>query len=218
MSYGRWFKDLSRVDFLTSVGLYVAPDALYLVRVRKSLRQLTVLEAESQEIPRGGDAAARAETLREALSSFLPRFNPAKDPIHICLSPDQVMSLELSLPQAAAENLAQVVEYEIDRQLPLRREELYYDFLPLGKSEDKVGLLLFAAPKKAVDGILEICAALGAKTGGVETTATALANFLLFCAQDLTGPSVLLGGQNGHWEMIGLQAGGNRWKIGRAHV
>ena len=44
MSYGRWFKDLSRVDFLTSVGLYVAPEALYLVRLRKSIRHLSVLE------------------------------------------------------------------------------------------------------------------------------------------------------------------------------
>ena len=209
MSYGRWFKDLSRVDFLTSVGLYVAPQALYLVRLRKSLRHLSVLEAESREILRGDNPAARAEALRETLHSFLPYFNPAKDPIHICLSPDQVMSLELSLPRAAEDNLAQVVEYEIDRHLPLRREELYYDFLPLGKSEDKIGLLLFAAPKKTVDEILGICAALGAKPGGVETSATALSNFLLFCAKDLTGPSVLLGGQDGNWEMIGLQAGGN---------
>jgi Tfp pilus assembly protein PilN len=212
MNYARWLKDLSRVDFLTSVGLYVAPEALYLVRLRKSLRHLSVLEAESREIPRGADAAARAEALREALRSFLPYFNPAKEPIHICLSPDQVMSLELSLPQAAEENLAQVVEYEIDRHLPLRREDLYYDFLPLGKTEDKVGLLLFAAPKKAVDEILEICSALGAKTGGVETSATALSNFLLFCAPDLTGPSVLLGGRNRDWEIIGLQPGGNGWK------
>src|SRR3990167_5104449 len=98
MSYTRWFKDLSRVDFLTSVGLYVAPEALYLVRLRKSLRHLSILEAEAREIPRGEDATARAEALREALRSFLPRFNPAKDPIHICLSPDQVMSLELLLP------------------------------------------------------------------------------------------------------------------------
>ena len=63
-----------------------------------------------------------------------------------------------------------------------------------------------------MDEILEICSALGAKAGGVETSATAVANFLLFCAQDLTGPSVLLGGQNGNWEMIGLQAGANGWK------
>lgn len=212
MIYPHWFQDLSRADFLRSVGLYVTPERLFLVRMRKSLSRLSLLEGESREIPPGEDAASRKQALSEALRSFLRHFNPAKDPLYICLSPDQVVTLELLLPPAAEENLSRVVEYEVERHLPFHREEVYYDFLPLGRKGDKVGLLLVAVPRRIVDEILEILSGFGIRPRGVEPTATALSNYLLFCTRGIDGPSVLVGGENQDWEMIGLKAGSNGWK------
>jgi len=206
----RWIKDLSRADFVRSVGLYLTPERLYLVRMRKSLLSLAVLEAETRAIAPAEDPAARKQALADALRS-LPRFDPAKDPLYLCLSSDQVISLEIFLPQIAGENLAQVVDYEIERQLPFRREEIYYDFLSLGVKGDKVGVLLFAVQKKIVDGIVEVLAGFGAKPRAVESSATALSNYLLFCTGGLSGPALLLGGQNHDWEMTGLNGGGNGW-------
>jgi Tfp pilus assembly protein PilN len=207
----QWFKDLSRADFVRSVGLYVTPERFYLVRMRKSLLSLAVLETETREIAPGEDPAARKQALADALRS-LPRFDPGKDPLYVCLSSDQVISLEIFLPQIAAENLNQVVDYEIERQLPFRREEIYYDFLPMGVKGDKVGVLLFAVQKKIVDDIVEVLAGFGAKPRGVESSATALSNYLLFCTGGLSGPALLLGGQNHDWEITGLSPRGNGWK------
>jgi len=207
-----WFRDLSRADFLKSAGLYVTPDRLYLVRLRKDLFRLSLIEEEIREIPSGEDAASRRQAIGEALRSFLSRFDLAKEPFYVCLSPDQVVSLELFLPQAAAENLSQVVEYEIERYLPFRREEVYYDFLPLGKKGDKVGLLLFAVPRRIVDEILDTLAAFGVKPRAVESSATALSNYLLFCAGAVTGSALVLGGQNNAWELIGLRGDDNGWR------
>ena len=207
-----WFRDLSRADFLRSVGLYITPERLTLVRMRKSLRRLAVLEAESREIPPGEDPASRRQALSETLRSLLPHFDPAKDPLYICLSPDQVITLELFLPQVAEENLSQVVEYEVERHLPFHREEVYYDFLPMGRKGDKVGLLLFAVPRRIVDETLDIFSTFGVKPRSVETSATALSNYLLFCTGGITGPALLLGGQNQDWEIIGLDARSNGWR------
>ena len=212
MIYPRWFKDFSRADFLRSVGLYVTPERLYLVRMRKSLLRLAVLEAESRELPPRDDPASRKQALSETLRSFLPHFDPAKDPLYVCLSSDQVMSLELFLPQVAGENLSQVVEYEIERHLPFPRAEIYYDFLPMGNKGDKVGLLLFAVRKRLVDEVLEVFSTFGAKPRGVESSATALSNYLLFCNRGISGPALLLGGENQDWEIIGLNAKSNGWK------
>jgi len=207
----RWFKDLSRADFVRSVGLYVTQERFYLVRMRKSLLSLAVLEAESREIAPAEDSAARKQALADALRSLV-HFDPAKDPLYICLSSDQVISMEIFLPQIAGDNLAQVVDYEIERHLPFRREEIYYDFLPMGAKGDKVGVLLFAVRKKIVDDIVEALAGFGAKPRGVESSATALSNYLLFCTGGLSGPALLLGGQNHDWEMTGLSARGEGWR------
>jgi Tfp pilus assembly protein PilN len=213
MTYLQWFRELSRADFLKSVGLYMTPDRLFLVRMRKDLFRLFVLDEEMVEIPLAGEAGSRHETLSEAILSLLPHFDPAKDgPLYICLSPDQAIGLQLFLPQVAEENLPQVLEYEIERQLPFRREDVYYDFLPIGKKGDKVELFLFAVPKKLLDDILDTLSAFGIKPKGVETTTTALSNYLLSCAGGMTGPALVLGGQNQAWEMVGVDADSNGWR------
>lgn len=211
MIYPRWFQDLSRADFLKSVGLYVTSDRLFLVRMRKNLSRLSVIEEEMREIPLAEDRTLHRQALSEAIRSLLPHFDPAKDPLYICLSPDQAIALQLFLPEAAEENLSQVLEYEIERRVPFRREGVHYDFLPVGKKGDKLEGFLFAAPKKILDEILDTLSTFGIKPRGVETTATALANYLLFCTGGIGGPAVVLGAQSRGWEIIGVGPGANGW-------
>ncbi len=208
----RWFADLSRADFLRSVGLYVMPDRLFLVRMRKSLFRLSLLEQEVREVPPGKDGASRREALSEAIRSLLPHFDPVKDPFYICLSPDLAIGCRLFLPQVAEENLPKVLEYEIGRHIPFRREDVYYDFLPMGRKGDKIALFLFAVPKKVLNDVLEALSSCGVKPRGVENTATAISNYLFFCTGGITGPSLVLGGHNHGWEMIGLNEGTNGWR------
>jgi len=210
MIYPRWFQDLSRADFLKSAGLYVKRDRLSLVRMRKYVLRLAIVEEETREIPPAEDASSRRQALSEAIRSLLPHFNP-RDPFYVCLSSDQAIVVPLFLPQVAQENLSEVVGYEIERQLPFRREDVYYDFLTMGKKGDKLSLLLFAVPKRELDGILDVLFTFGIRPRGVETTATALANYVLFCAGGITGPALVLGGQSRVLEMIGLNARTNGW-------
>ena len=211
MIYPRWLQDLSRADFVKSVGLYVMPDRLFLVRMRKRLLRLYVVEEETREIPLAEDSASRRQALSETIRTLLPHFDPAREPLYICLSPEHAISLQLLLPQAAEENLSQVLEYEIERHLPFRRGDVYYDFLGVGKKGDKVGVFLFAVPKKILDDILESLASLGIRPKGVEMTTTALSNCLLFCTKGSTGSALILGGQNQAWEIIGLNVRDNSW-------
>jgi len=212
MIYPRWLQDLSRADFLKSVGLYVMPDRLFLVRMRKDFFRVSLVEEETREIPLAEDPASRRQALEETIRSLLPHFDPARDPFYLCLSPEQVIGIELSLPQAAQDNLSQVLEYEIQRHIPFRLEEIYYDFLPMGKKGDKIGIFLLAVPRKSLDEILDTLSPFGIKPKGVEATTSALSNYLLFCAGALSGPALVLGGQSQAWEVVGLNAGGNGWR------
>ena len=230
-----WIENLSRVDFLTSVGLYLMPERLVLVRLRKSFLNISLTAQEMRELPLGearqaiseltgwiaedvreialkaeGDSRDRA--VKEAIVSLLPHLKAAKDSVYICVPPELAIVQTLYFPIAAEANLAQALEYEIERQLPFRRDEIFYDFLPMGRKGDKVGLYLFAIPKKHLGGILEILGSLGIKPAGVETTVTAVANYLLSCKRGMTEPAGVIGAHPHSVEMFGVQAVANGWK------
>ena len=228
-------QDVSRADFLTSVGLYFLADRVVMVRLRKSFLTVSMLEQEERELPEADnrqaiseltgwvaedvrEIALRAENdsheraLRQAVVSLLPHFNAARDQVYLCLPQAQTIVQRVFLPLAAQDNLHRVLEYEIERQLPFKREDVYYDYLPAGKKGEKFSLYVFAIPKKHLDSLLGLLDSFGIKPRGVETTVTALANYLLFSEEAGGGSAALVAGHGQHWEMIGVQARANGWK------
>lgn len=199
-----WIENLSRVDFLRSVGLYLTRDRLYLVRLRKDLVRVSVVDCEMREVVRDGDGAPRRHSLSEAIRSLLPHFNSGRDPIYVCLSPQQVVACQVYLPLAAEGNLEQVLGYEIERLLPFPRQEIYYDFLRTGIRGDRLSLYLFAVRKNTLDELLEALSAFGLRPTVVEPTATALSNYLFFSNRGISNPAMVLGSQDQTWETVGL--------------
>jgi Tfp pilus assembly protein PilN len=164
-----------------------------------------------REIALKAEHDSRERALRQAILSLLPHFSAARDSLYICVPQDQAIIQTVYLPQAAEANLQQVLEYEIERQIPFNRDEIYYDYLPIGKRGDKIGVHLFAIPKKHLAGVLDVLGSFGIVPSGVETTATALANYLLFCKRDFTGCAAIVGGQADGRELIGVRAGAAGW-------
>jgi len=234
MNSSSLIRNLPRADFLRSVGIYIMRDHLVLVRLRKKFLNVSLLEQEMRELPIGENRQAiseltgwiaedvreialkaehdsRERALRQAILSLLPHFNAGRDSLYICLPQEQAIVQPIFLPQAAEANLAQVLEYEIERLLPFSREEIFYDYLPMGKRGDKIGVYLFAISKKSLAGVLDVLGSLGIEPSGVETTATALANYLLFCKGDFAGPAAIVGGHDQSCEMVGVQTNFTGW-------
>jgi Tfp pilus assembly protein PilN len=228
-------KDLSRADFLTSIGLYLMSDRLVMVRLRKNFLTVSMLEQEERELPERDNRQAISELtgwvtedvreiafkaesdsrergLREALVSLLPHINAARDHVYVCVPQEHAIVQQVFLPAAAQDNLRQVLDYEIERQLPFKRDDIYYDFLPAGKKGDKLSVYVFAIPKKSLDGVLALFESLGIKPRGVETTATALANYLLFTGHANASGAAVVASHPGYWEMIGVEVKANGWQ------
>lgn len=233
----RQIKDLSRADFLTSVGLYIMSDRLLMVRLRKSfvatsmvgqevrdfaendnrqaIAELTGWVAEDvRDIAFKAESDARERALRQAIVSLLPHLNLARDQIYVCLPQEQTLVQQVLLPLASEDNLQQVLEYEIERQLPFKREDVYYDYLPAGRKGEKLCVYVFAIAKRSLDSVVTLLESVGIKPSGVETTATALANYLLFTGQMGANRAALVAGHTGHWEMVGVEAQSNGWHPG----
>jgi Tfp pilus assembly protein PilN len=228
-------KDLYRADFLTSIGLYLLDDRLVMVRLRKNFLTVSLIDREERELPERdsrqaiseltgwvtedvreiafkAESDSRERGLRQALVSLLPHINAGRDQVYICVPQDHAVVQQVFLPAAAEGNLAQVLDYEIERQLPFKREDIYYDFLPAGKKGDKLSVYVFAIPKKSLDGVLALCESLGIKARGVETTATALANYLLFAGAGTANSAAVVAGYPGYCELVGVEAKPNGWQ------
>ena len=129
----RQLQDVTRADFLSSVGLYFMNDRIIMVRLRKSFLSVAMVEAEERELPQGdnrqaiseltgwvaedvkeialkAESDARERSLRQAMVSLLPHFNALRDAVYICVPPDEVVIQEIFFPIAAQDNLQQVVE------------------------------------------------------------------------------------------------------------
>ncbi len=62
----------------------------------------------------------------------------------------------LSLPRAAADNLRQVLTFEMDRQTPFSADQVYFDYLVDGSpSAETIDVELIACPKGEVDAAVE---------------------------------------------------------------
>jgi Tfp pilus assembly protein PilN len=235
MKSNRWLQDLLRVDFATSVGLYIMRDRIIMVRLRKALRNVSLLKQEARDLPPVDDTQALSgltgwipedasevvvkagsdssqQALRQAVLGLMPHFDVQRDSIYVCLPQQQAVVQEIYLPAAAGVNLTQVLDYEIERYLPFSREDVYYDYVPTAKKGDKISVMLFAVPKKGLAPLLDVLASVGIKVDGVETTATALANFMLFCAGNFVDPIAAVGGHDGDLELLGVQNRDDGWR------
>jgi Tfp pilus assembly protein PilN len=92
------------------------------------------------------------------------------------------------LPAAAAENIRDVVEYEMERVIPLPKSELYYDFTMRPFGADRVEVLIMALPQAAVQDHLGALEDALVRPRGVVVSSAAIADFFCYCRSDADGP------------------------------
>ena len=194
MSANEWLQNLSRIDFVTSVGLHVMHDRLILVRLRKSFQTVKLLEQEACEMPEADgkqdisgltgwipddvrEIALKAEhdsserALRQAILSLIPHFNASRDAVYICVPQDQAIVQQIYLPEAAETNLAQVLDYEIERTCLFAATT--FTSIIAHRSKGRQTRRLYLRFRNALATLLEVLASFGVKPKGVETTVTA---------------------------------------------
>jgi len=87
----------------------------------------------------------------------------------LCLTVAQALAKVIYLPEAALENLQQVVGFELDRYTPFTAENAYYTVVNLGKTgQGQVQLLLLLCPQTLLDEQLTALNSLGIRPVRVE--------------------------------------------------
>ncbi len=133
------------------LGAYLGEEGLTLVQVSRSLSGIQVGRWATFPFSPG-----KMEEMGPVLKETVSAWTLESCPVSLAVSSHQGFSRQVSLPQAASENLAQVVAYELDRFLPLPGDHLFYGFQVLAETETEIRLMLMALPRDQVEVCLRL--------------------------------------------------------------
>jgi len=138
--------------------LGIEPDRLLLEPAADGLAARLARAGRTQALPAvAGDEPPSAwrEAARQALVTLrLPAATGLLRPVE--------------LPAAAAENLGQVLRFEMDRLTPFQASQVYFGHRLLGREGDRLRALLWAVPRARVDAELQAASRAGLAVAAVE--------------------------------------------------
>ncbi len=181
------------------LGVYLDRNNITLAHVEKGLIGLQVQHF------RRLDRQAGEEVLAAQLKDLVAQWGIEGCPVCVAASRSLGFLRPAALPRAAAENLAQVVAYELDRFLPLPAERLYYDYQILGETDTEIRIMLMAVPREAVDGSLSLLSQAGLRPMTLELATSAVANTFFQLAAKLPPSRLLLYLKPGGYELALIQ-------------
>jgi len=200
MDLATFSRRVRRADFLDGLGIYIEADRVSLAHVRKRLLRVSLRERASYPLAASSRPEERARTLTEAVAAFVSNARIASATVHLCLARHDVILNRLVLPAAAAENLRQVLEYEIERVIPLPRDEVFFDYQVRASGEGetaRLAVLVVSVPRRLIQLYVDALDGAGMRPKAVGITAGALGDYTAFCRGTLEGPVALVAGPNG---------------------
>jgi hypothetical protein len=177
-----------RPDLVDGLGIYVGASEVALAHVSKRLLQVRLRHQQVFPLPSAGQADERRQALVDAVTAFAHAYEVDTTHTVLCLPRSDAAVTRVLLPAAAQENLAQVLEYEIENLLPLARDDVHYDYSVRPHGAERVEVLVLALPRAVVQGYLDALDAAHVRPRRVILASTAIADYVTFCRGEAAAP------------------------------
>ncbi len=207
MTFAELSQRLKRADFVDGLGIYVGAHEVALAHLHKRFFQVAVRAIRTAPLPGADQPDERRQTLTRTVAEFTRTRGVDARRTVLCVPRSEAAFNRVLLPAAAKENLAQVLEYEIENLIPLPREEIYYDYSARDHGDDRLEVLLMCIPRQVVQGYLEALEEATVRPRGIVLASTAIADFVAFCRGDGASSLGLLVSAPGATEVALLSGG-----------
>ncbi|MCF8129969.1 MAG: pilus assembly protein PilM [Deltaproteobacteria bacterium] len=165
--------------FQTSLGVEIGENELCLAFLKASSRDIQLAAEAVYPIPEGIHGDAKTMAISELISSFLRenRISPAS--VFLGIPRGKAILRYLELPITVKENLRETLGYELEKYVPFRSEDVYFDFQIISedKTTERLQLFLAVVKRQTLSKVLAVSEDLGIAISGVGLTATALAAY-----------------------------------------
>jgi len=195
---------IRRADFLDGLGIAVGTDRVSLAHITKRMFTVTLLQEASYPLAPADRPEDRLQSLTDAVGTFVHGAALQSSAVHLCLPRRELLLNRLVLPAAARENIAQVIEYEVERVIPLPRDDIFYSYQvrqSVGGEAGRLAALLVCVPQRIVRPYMSALEGVGMRPKAISVSAGALGDLGAFCLGDLQAPTALVGGDADAYEI-----------------
>ncbi len=130
---------------------------------------------------------AKIEAIKGAFENG--KFRPKH--VNVALSGPSTVVRYIELPKMTDAELANAIEYEVEKYIPFKIDEVEFDFQRLEPQESKgenLMVLLVAAKKEDIEGALNLAKEVGCELGAIDVMPISILNCFEVC-----GPSIEMG-------------------------
>lgn len=195
-STGRIFQRTARLDFLHGLGIAIQQRSVAMVHLNKRLATVSLQHHRIVPLPPPEEADARRQQLAAAVAGFIAEYSLDADRTFVTLPRASAVLSRLSLPAAAKGDLTQVLEFEIDRLIPLSRDEIYYDTV-VRETGGKLDVLVVSVPRRVVSEAIAALELAEVRARSVAISAIGVFDFVCYSAQQEDEHVVALIEENG---------------------
>jgi len=175
------------IDFKDDAsGLSIEDDKIRIVRIEdKKIKSFNSVAVPSGAIVEG--EIINKDEFFKALDKLIKGARPKKiktKKIRLALSESKSFLRLISMPIMNEKEISEAIKWEIEANIPLSLDQVYYDWQLVGdifssEGESEIKVLVLAAAKRVADQYLEILEEFGLEVVGIESETTALTRSLL---------------------------------------
>jgi type IV pilus assembly protein PilM len=173
----------------SAFGIDLSDLSIKAVAVQRAHHKDTVLSYGAIGLPSGAivdGEIQRPEVVQQAIVDLLYRTGPKKITSRdvICSLPETKEFLRiLTLPRMKPEDVEEAIKWEIEANIPLTLDQVYYDWQILDErfvaEENKMSILVVVVERSVVDQFMNVLEGAGLNVVGLETESVAQARALL---------------------------------------
>lgn len=171
------------VDIADALGVVIGRDSVSIAHLTKRINVVSVGRVATE--PLEGPAESHGALITSWLRRLSEDGSMEAARVSIVVDRSATLFAQLQIPAAAAENISDVVRYELDRLFPVAPDSIYHDILvrPVGSVGERVAVTVVAVDRQLVDEAVAAVSEAGLPVAAVTIEPAALADYAGFAGR-----------------------------------
>ncbi len=163
-----------------SIGINFSGTHAYIVCLEKKLSAISVKAHTLIELDTRESDERHIESIEQYLSDFIETNSIIDPEIHIGFPRERSILRELEFPLAVKEDIHSTVQYSLEKYIPLKAEDLYFDCCVISenKQANTLKVILCAAKKEALKPFVDLAVSMEFGVSGVGISSAAAVNYV----------------------------------------
>jgi Tfp pilus assembly protein PilN len=166
--------------FQSSLGIYIHEGGLSIVYLKSSFKTIRVENQADYFLDTNKPFKERILSCSDFIHDFIKSNNVESSDVFLGIPRESIILKEIEFPMAVRENLRSTLEYKIENYIPLKVENIYFDYqiIEENKQQNRLKILLVVVQKDILDTYFKFKNRLGLT--GISVDSAAFVNFLAY--------------------------------------